>query len=126
MKQSVVIFIEPSENSFLTPLKIGNLFLNRFGIDEDAGFEILGIHFLHRTSRNFADQNLPYFEFLIKRDQKGRELNFTVQDHNYQFDVSSDRQNNILSGKFMTSRKKSLTNRLLIMQSNRLSRTIMA
>ena len=86
-QQSVIIFIEPSENPFLTPLKIGNLFLNRFGIDEDAGFEILGIHYLHHASKNFADQNWPQFEFLIKRDQKGRELNFTVQDHNYQFDV---------------------------------------
>ena len=75
-QQSVVIFIEPSENSFLTPLKIGNLFLNRFGIDEDAGFEVLGIHYLHRTSRKFADQSLAHFEFLKKRDQKGRALKF--------------------------------------------------
>ena len=85
-QQSVIIFIEPSENPFLTPLKIGHLFLNRFGIDEDAGFEILGIHFLHRSSRKFADQSLSHSEFLMKRDQKGRELNFTVPEHNYQFD----------------------------------------
>ena len=75
-QQSVIIFIEPSENSFLSPSKIGNLFLNRFGIDEDAGFEILGIHFLHRTSRKFADQSLAPIEFLMKRDQKGWELKF--------------------------------------------------
>ena len=81
-QQSVIIFIEPSENPFLTPLKIGHLFLNRFGIDEDAGFEILGIHFLHRSSRKFSDQSLSHSDFLMKRDQKGREFNFTVPEHN--------------------------------------------
>ena len=94
-QQSVIIFIEPSENPFLTPLKIGHLFLNRFGIDEDAGFEILGIHFLHRSSRKFADQSLSHSDFLMKRDQKGREFNFTVPEHQ---DRATKRQHSMSVG----------------------------
>ena len=38
--QEVVLLIEPSEKAYRTPSKIGYLFMNRFAIDEDAGFEI--------------------------------------------------------------------------------------
>ena len=39
--QKIVLFIEASENAFDTPLKIGNLFMNRFAVDEGAASEIL-------------------------------------------------------------------------------------
>ena len=55
-QQNVILLIEPSEDPFLTPSKIGNLFLNRFGIDEDARFEILGILLLQSTSRKLTEQ----------------------------------------------------------------------
>ena len=38
--QKIVLFIEPTDKAFQTPSKIGNLFMNRFVIDEDASFEI--------------------------------------------------------------------------------------
>ena len=41
--QKIVLFIEPNEDAFMTPLKIGNLFLNRFAVEEDAAFEVLKI-----------------------------------------------------------------------------------
>ena len=41
--QKIVLFIEPCEDAWFTPLKIGNSFMNRFAVDEDTGFEILQI-----------------------------------------------------------------------------------
>ena len=40
--QGVVLFIEPDDR-YLTPSKIGNLFMNRLAIEEDQGNEILSI-----------------------------------------------------------------------------------
>ena len=57
--QKIVMFIEPSEETFHTPEKIGNRFMNRFAVDEDTSSEILNIyelkgmdHFI--MNRNFA------------------------------------------------------------------------
>jgi len=41
--QKIILFIDHSDYAFETPVKIGNLFINRFAIDEDASFEILEI-----------------------------------------------------------------------------------
>ena len=41
--QKIVIFIEPNDEAFITPFKLGNLFMNRFAIDEAEGYEILKI-----------------------------------------------------------------------------------
>ena len=52
--QKIVLFIEPNETAFITPEKIGNIFMNRFSIDEDASSEILGIFELGKTSWNIS------------------------------------------------------------------------
>ena len=52
--QKIVLFIEPSEYGFASPSKIGNLFTNRFAIDEDAAFEILKIFELEKYSRKMS------------------------------------------------------------------------
>ena len=39
--QKFLFFIDPTEHGFETPLKIGNLFMNRFAVDEVAASEIL-------------------------------------------------------------------------------------
>ena len=49
--QKIVLFIEPSEETYNTPLKIGNLFMNRFAVDEEAGSEILKIFELEKFSK---------------------------------------------------------------------------
>ena len=41
--QKIVLFIEPTEEAYFTPLKIGNLFMNRFAIEENDSSEILKI-----------------------------------------------------------------------------------
>ena len=42
--------MEPSEDAYDVGLKAGNMCLNRFSIDEDAAFELSGIHYLEKTS----------------------------------------------------------------------------
>ena len=42
--QKIVLFLDlDSAHTFETPVKIGNLFMNRFAIDEDASVEIINI-----------------------------------------------------------------------------------
>ena len=43
--QKIVLFIEPEYEAYIKSSKIGNLFLNRFAIDEDAKNEILKIYY---------------------------------------------------------------------------------
>ena len=44
LNQNIVLFIEPAKEAYSKPSKIGNLFLNRFAIEEDAKNEILKIY----------------------------------------------------------------------------------
>jgi len=63
--QKIVLFIEPSEHAFGTPSKIGNLFMNRFAVDEDVAFEILKICELGKYSRPMSSE---------EEQQKGMDL----------------------------------------------------
>ena len=47
--QKIVLFIEPASKAWTTPSKIGNLFMNRFAICEDAKYEILKIYHLENS-----------------------------------------------------------------------------
>ena len=60
--QGIVIFIEPSDDAFYTPSKIGHLFMNRFAIDEDAGFEILNVLELEKTSYKMSRSKDPKYK----------------------------------------------------------------
>ena len=42
--KNITIFIESRQNDYTKPTKIGNLFLNRFTIEEEPSFELLGIY----------------------------------------------------------------------------------
>ena len=53
LKQKIVLFIEPAE-AWEKPSKIGNLFMNRFAIDEDAKNEILKIYQLKGPFYDFS------------------------------------------------------------------------
>ena len=77
MKDLVFLFDDPEER-FATPLKIGNSLLNRFTIDEEASFEILGIHYMTKLENETTDEirakNNRFFEneFL----QKEKEMSY--------------------------------------------------
>ena len=68
---NILLFLEPSQDTWLTPLNIGHLFVNRFAIDEDAGFEIQGIHFLRESSFKMSNpEEKEYPDFALKRTEK--------------------------------------------------------
>ena len=52
--QKIVLFIEPAVKAWRRPSQIGNLFMNRFAIDEDAKHEILKIYHLENNLREFS------------------------------------------------------------------------
>ena len=56
---NLVAFMEPSEHAHETPLKAGNMILNRFCIDEDAAFELSGVNslkqwFYHEKGKEYS------------------------------------------------------------------------
>ena len=70
--QKIVLFIEPSDDAFDTPSKIGHLFMNRFAVDEVAGFEILKVLELGKSSAGMSFLGHPeYKDFENERQQKG-------------------------------------------------------
>ena len=74
--QKIVLFIEPIDELCFTPLKIGNLFMNRFAVDEDAASEILKIFELEKTSDEMSFPGLqPHYKYSREeREQKGKDL----------------------------------------------------
>ena len=48
--QKIILFVEPIHETCYTPAKMGNLFVNRFAIDENASCEILKRFELGKTS----------------------------------------------------------------------------
>ena len=72
--QNLVVLMEPSKDAWQTPLKTGNMILNRFCIDEDAAFELSGVNYLKKSSGDILDgENL---KFKDKRIAKGKEYSF--------------------------------------------------
>ena len=47
--------MDPSENAYDIDLKGGNMCLNRFSMDEEAAFEISGVHYLKKAT---SDDNM--------------------------------------------------------------------
>ena len=72
--QNLVVLMEPSEEAYRTPLKGGNMILNRFCIDEDAAFELSGVNYLKKSSRDIVYG--ASFALEEKRKEKGKEYSF--------------------------------------------------
>ena len=73
--QKIVLFIEPNDDEFITPAKIGHLFMNRFGVGEDAAFEVINVLEVGKTSTKMSYSNHPeYSNFEIERKEKGMDL----------------------------------------------------
>ena len=62
LKQKIILFIEPNEEDQKSPRSIGNLYLNRFVINEDAADEVLNIFQLEKCERHLSEK---------ERDKKG-------------------------------------------------------
>ena len=48
--QNLIVLMEPSDAAEDISSKGGNMCLNRFCIDEDAAFELSGVHYLEKSS----------------------------------------------------------------------------
>ena len=64
LNQKIVLFIEPAAEAYYTPSKIGNLFMNRFAIGEDAKHEILKIYHLENNLFDLENGKLTLEEGL--------------------------------------------------------------
>ena len=77
--QKIVVFIEPNDEAFIRPSKLGNLFMNRFAIDETEGFEILKICELQKTSWKISWPKCPEYEnYEFERMQKRMDFNIRI------------------------------------------------
>ena len=73
--QKIVLFIEQSDDAWFTPAKIAHLFMNRFGVDEDAAFEVINVLELGKTSEKMCYPKHPeYPNFENERKEKGMGL----------------------------------------------------
>ena len=57
LKQKIILFIEPNDEDQKSPTSIGNLYMNRFAIDEDAADEILNIYDLKQCKRHLSEED---------------------------------------------------------------------
>ena len=71
--QNLVVLMEPSEETDKTPLKVGNMILNRFCIDEDAAFELSGVTYLKKTSWEMRHRINRIWN---KKERKGKDYSF--------------------------------------------------
>ena len=70
--QKIILFVEPFDETFYTFAKIGDLFMNRFAIDENASCEILQRFELDKTSVEMSRSwHGNYKNFVEERKQKG-------------------------------------------------------
>lgn len=58
-KQNLILFIEPSIDPWSSPSKMGNSYINRFVIDEEAGFELLGVYYLSKWGDVSQNEKYP-------------------------------------------------------------------
>ena len=70
--QIIILFIEPNSEPFETLGKIGNLFVNRFAIEEDGQFEVLKIFQLENDHNHYTD---GVFDYEKNRSKLGKGLN---------------------------------------------------
>ena len=68
--KNIIVFIEPNEHSCSPNWKIAHLYLNRFTIDEDASFELLGVYYLNKFHYDLLED-----EFRVQRKEKDTVMN---------------------------------------------------
>ena len=70
--QKIILFVEPNDDAFQTPAKIGDIFMNRFAVDENASYEILKRFELGKTSDEMSwPKGVNYKNFVTERQRKG-------------------------------------------------------
>ena len=71
LNHKIVLFTEPTTRAWLTPSKIGTLFMNRFAIDEELNHEILKIYHFDNDLWDFhrgllsSEEGLDLINYMI-------------------------------------------------------------
>ena len=107
--QNLVLLIEPSEDANEISFKGGNMCLNQFSIDEDAAFELSGVHYLGNSWLNIIWSD----EFEVERKSKGKgSLSFQFMASvcliAFLNDLNSHKKNNLMSKSLILHSKKLL------------------
>ena len=89
--QNLVVLMEPPEDVWNTSFRGGDMILNRFCIDEDAGFELSGIHFLKKSPGKTSNPYDPEFE--LRRQRKGNPQKMVKKTN------TKEKQNGKIGGK---------------------------
>ena len=55
--QKIILFLERSDKAYDVSFKLGNLFVNRFTVDEEASFEVIAIVELETTLNETSDSS---------------------------------------------------------------------
>ena len=85
--QKIILFVEPIHETFSTPAKVGNIFMNRFAIDENASCEILKNFELFKTSLEMSySKDRNYKNFAAERQQKGMDHFIVIVNYKTSFD----------------------------------------
>ena len=74
--QNLVVWMDPTQKAYETSLKAGKMILNRFCIDEDAAFELSGVNYLKKESKDMGYPQNKTREGKLKRKEKGKEYSF--------------------------------------------------
>ena len=70
--QKIILFVEPNDDAFQTPAKIGDIFMNRFAVDENASCEILKRFELGKSSLEMSwPEGESNKNFVTERQRKG-------------------------------------------------------
>ena len=95
--QKIILLVEPNDDAFMTPAKIGNIFMNRFAIDEDASSEILKIFELAKTSMEISWEGTEnYQNFSEERQQNGMDHFIVTTNNTYLYYLDKNDQIKIL------------------------------
>ena len=80
--KNIIVLIEPQVETYHPHWKLANLYMNRFSIDEDAAFELLGVYYLQKYSDDMVNE---------ARLEKGWNMIHDLCYMNYQLNSHSKR-----------------------------------
>ena len=87
--QKIILFIEHTGRADMPPANIGNMFINRFAIDETASSEILGLFEFVKTSRDISWTLGKNYEDLIEERQQKGMAHFIVKKYTLYYSIYS-------------------------------------
>ena len=86
--KDLILLMEPSKHEYITPLQIANLYLNRFTIDEDAAFEIIGVHELSKSRLELTDEESEVYDNLTTDEELDEYFTKAVENDFEVFDIA--------------------------------------